>query len=264
MKYEDYKFKDLVFLTKEDWTEEEKREVIATFPESRRTEEKRTELLDLKKAVENGIVKKTGYYGLRLNKNSLKSYAKMHLNNLYYGNPDGYGSCGYNTLYIIIDGIYKRIGSAWDIENILEYLDDIDKRFKHIENKYRTMEIKYKNENEKRLYKEENRDRIDINRMANEYLKAFKIDIPVEVYPENRAGDGIPDYYSKTKRLYGYEYTSHNNYDEIVWNGTPITTEDAEKIIAIVKEATRKVELIIDRVDVELREIKEKYNEATQ
>lgn len=261
MKYEDYKAKDLVFLTKEDWTEEEKREVIATFPESRRTEEKRTELLDLKKAVEDGVVKKTGYY--RLNKNSLKSYVKYKLY-LHYGDPNGYGSRDYNTMYITIDGIYNRIGSMWDIENILKYLDDIDKRFKHIENKYRTMENKYKNENEKRLYEEKNRDRIDISRMANEYLKAFKIDIPVEVYPENRAGDGIPDYYSKTKRLYGYEYTSHNNYDEIVWNGTPITTEDAEKIIAIVKEATRKVELIIDRVDVELREIKEKYNETIQ
>lgn len=265
MKYEDYRVEDLVFLTREeeDWTEEEKREVIATFPESCKTEEIRIELMSLKKAVEDGVVKKSGYY--KFNKNSARSYANRH-DYIYYGDPAYryYSSYDKNKMYISIDGTYVTIDDTYDIERALNYLDDIDKRFVWIVRKYKETEKRYKTKNETKIYEETNKDRINANRLADAYLDKFKIEIPVKINAEKYRDEDLIRYYVDTKRISGWDFTYHNDYGEILWNGTPITTEDAEKIVAIMKEATRKAELIIDRVSIELRELKEKYNEATQ
>lgn len=264
MKYEDYRVEDLVFLTREekDWTEEEKREVIATFPESCKTEEIRIELMSLKKAVEDGVVKKSGYY--RINKASGKAYVK-NLNYIIYGKTKS--GCYYSDdkyLFIYIDGIYKTIDDEGDIERALNYLDDIDQRFTWIHYKYTESERKYKRDNETKIYVETYKDRINANRLADTYLNKFNIEIPDEINVEKYRDEVLTRYYADTKRISGWDFTHHNEYGEILWNRTPITTEDAEKIVEIMKEATRKAELIMDRVSIELRELKEKYNKATQ
>ena len=88
MKYEDYKIDDMVFMNKEDWTDEEKREVIDTFPESRGWEEKIEALKQLKIDIDNRVIKKNRYG--ELNGISTKAYAKRH-ELFYYKSEYEYG-----------------------------------------------------------------------------------------------------------------------------------------------------------------------------
>lgn len=261
MKYKDYRVEDLVFLTKEDWTDEEKMEVLNTFPESCETEQIREALNEVLKAIEDGTIKCSNYN--YINRQSAKAYANRH-DYLRYGKPESRWYSTDNYFYVVIDGTYKTLITAWDIERAIKYLDDVDIRFTNVIRKYRKAEERYKKETEEKNYEEINKDRINANRLADAYLNKFKIEIPDKINAERYRDEDLIRYYVDTKRISGWDFTYHNNYGEILWNGTPITTEDAEKIVEIMKEATKKAELIIDRVNIELRELKEKYNEATQ
>ncbi len=263
MKYEDYRVEDLVFLTREEehWTEEEKREVLNTFPESCETEQIREALNQVLKAIEDGTIKCNNYN--YINKQSAKAYANRH-DYLRYGSTKSHWYSTDNHFYVVIDGTYKTLNREWDVKRVIEYLDDVDIRFTNVIRKYREAEERYKKETEEKNYEEINKDRINANRLADAYLDKFKIEIPAKINAEKYRDEDLTRYYVDTKRISGWDFTYHNDYGEILWNGTPITTEDAEKIVEIMKEATRKAELIIDRVSIELRELKEKYNEATQ
>lgn len=258
MKYADYKVKDLVFLTKEDWTEEEMKEVLDTFPESNQTEQIRGALNNVIEAIDNEIIK-TNRWG-EINKQSARAYANKH-NYLMYGNGSGYWY-SINGLYIRIDGEEFALRYKSDVEKRIQYLDDIKKRFKNICNKYVKSEERYKKEKETNDYETANRERIIANRIASCYLSEFEIKILKNFKKYKYLDEVIPEYTTETKRIRGNDFAYYNHYGEIEFHNKVLSKEDAEKITEIIKEANRKAELIMDRVNIELREIKEKYNES--
>ena len=261
MKYSDYKEEDLVFLTKTDWTEEEMREVLDTFPESKDTEKVREAVNKVIEAINNGVIKVNCWRNI--DKRSAKAYANTHdyvsyggirRNSFFAGSPD-------NEFYVCIDGYYKVIGDIYDAKNIIEYLDDVKKRFKDVSRKYCEREERYKKAMEVETYEKENRERIIANKIADCYLSKFELRI-LKSYENYRYSDeDIPSYSTEDKTFRGSAFTWHNSYGEIEFHKKVLSKEDAEKIIEIMKEANRKVELIMDRVDVELREIREKYED---
>lgn len=258
MKYSDYKKEDLVFLTKETWTEEEMKEVIDTFPESRETEKIREALNKVLEAIENGTIKATEWG--RINKQSAKAYANTH-DYLRYGKYKRSWYDESNYFYIVIDGDYRRLDDKWDVKRSITYLDNIADRFSHVSYKYREAEERYKKETETQNYEDENRERIIASRIADCYLCEFEINILDKLEVQRYSDEKIPDYRTSRKNIRGNNYAYHNNYGEITFFGKVVSKEDAEKITEIMKEANRKAELIMDRVDVELREIKEKYRD---
>lgn len=261
MKYSDYKEENLIFLTKTDWTEEEMREVLNTFPESKDAEKVREAVNEVIKAINNGVIKVN--FWRNIDKRSAKAYANTH-DYVSYGairrNSSFAGSLD-NEFYVCIDGYYKIINSFYDAKKIIEYLDDFKKRFNDVTRKYREREERYKKAMEVETYEKENRERIIANKIADCYLSKFELKI-LKSYENYRYSDEvIPSYSTEDKTLRGSAFTWHNNYGEIVFHNKVLSKEDAEKIIEIMKEANRKVELIMDRVDIELREIKEKYED---
>lgn len=253
MKYEDYKIEDLVFLTKKDWTEEEMKEVLDTFPESNQTEQIREALNNVIEAIDNEIIK-TNRWG-EINKQSARAYANKH-DHIMYSN-----SSWNKGLYIYIDGDKHYMPYESDAKRIIKYLDDINKRFDCICYRYIESETRYKREKETNEYEVTNRERIIANRIADCYLNKFEIRI-LESFQNYRCSDReIPSYRAEDKTVRGSYYTSHNRYGEIEFYNKVVSKEDAEKIIEIMIEANRKAELIMDRVDIELREIREKYKE---
>lgn len=257
MKYSDYRKEDLVFLTKEDWTDEEKMEVLNTFPESCETEQIREALNKVLKAIEDGTIKCSNYN--YINKQSARAYANKH-DYLRYGRPES-NWCSDKYFYVVIDGTYKTLNSKWHVEEAIKYLDDVDKRFTNIIRKYREAEERYKKETEEKNYEEINKERIIANRIADSYLDRFEISILKSIKGRSYSDEILPTYRTEYKQIRGGNYTYHNKYDEITFYGKVCSKEDAEKIIEIMTEANRKAEMIMDRVDIELREIKEKYRE---
>lgn len=263
MKYSDYKEENLVFLTKTDWTEEEMREVLDTFPESKDTEKVREAVKEIIEAIDHSIIKVNTWGAI--NKTSAKAYANKHeyveygrirRNPLCISSPD-------NEFYVYIDGYYETIDYKSDAKNIIKYLeeDDIKKRFNNVVRKYREREERYKKAMEVETYEKENRERIIANRIADCYLSKFELRILKSYENYKYSDEDIPSYSTEDKTLRGSAFTWHNSYGEIEFYNKVLSKEDAEKIIEIIKEANRKVELIMDRVDIELREIKEKYKE---
>ena len=113
-------------------------------------------------------------------------------------------------------------------------------------------------------YEKKNKDRIIKNQIADCYLSEFEIRI-LDNYEEHKYSySKFPDYRSSSKTVRGSDYRCHNSYGEITFFGKVCSKEDAERIVEIMKEANRKAKLIMDRVDIELREIREKYKEDSQ
>ena len=258
MKYEDYRKEDLVFLTKTDWAEEEMKEVIDTFPESRKTEHIRKALNDILIAIEKGTLKTNTWN--HINMQSAKAYANRH-DYVWYGKPSSSRWDAGNCFHIVIDGTYRRLDDKWDIKQAIKYLDNITERFNHISYEYREAEKRYKKETETQNYEDENRERIITNRIADQYLSAFSIRILNNLENYRYSDETIPDYRHSEKTVRGSDYRYCNSYGEITFCGKVCSEEDAEKIIEIMKEANRKAQMIMDRVDIELREIQEKYRD---
>lgn len=258
MKYSDYKVEDLVFLTKGDWTEEEMREVLNTFPESNQTEQIREALNKVIEAIDNEIIK-TNRWG-EINKQSARAYANKH-NYLMYTKGSSSWYSYINGLYFCIDGEKFTLHYKSDVERSIRYLDDIKKRFENICNEYAKSEERYKKEKEANDYETANRERIIANKIASCYLREFEIRILKNLENYRYSKEQIPEYTTETKRIRGNDFAYYNRYGEIEFRNKVLSKEDAEKITEIIKEANRKAELIMDRVNIELREIKEKYNE---
>ena len=258
MKYSDYKKENLIFLTKTDWTEEEMREVLDTFPESKDGEKVREAVNKVIEALNDGTIKVNGW---KIDKRSAKAYANTH-DMIYYGRTGrGYYSSRDNEFHVCIDGREISIQDEFDARRIIEYIDDIEKRFERVSYEYRSAEERYKKAMEVETYEKENRERIIANKIADCYLSKFELRI-LKSYENYRYSDeDIPSYSIEDKTLRGSAFTWHNSYGEIEFHNKVLSKEDAEKIIEIMKEANRKVELIMDRVDIELREIKEKYKD---
>ena len=259
MKYEDYRVEDQVFTNKADWTEEEMKEFLDTCPESIGNEITLKALQQLLEDIENGTVK-MDCFGTSINRNSGKAYAKKH-DGIYYGNASRWRD--ENELYVLVDGYKETISNDWRIRTIINKLNDVSDRFTILSSKYKEQEEKYRVEQETKNYTETNKSRIITSKRAYEWLDDCNIEMPIRVFEDdwklNR--DDIPDFRNETRRFRGYDYRDHNKYGELCFFNQPITEDEANHIIEVMQEASRKIGLILDRVEVELNEIKEKYRE---
>lgn len=253
MRYEDYKVEDMVFTTKEDWTEEEMREFLDTCPECKGNAASVAALNELLEAIENNGIKLNAYH--EINRGSAKAYVKKHTG-IYYGYCGCYRG---DNMYVIIDGEKREINTSWNVKDLLKDINNIQWRFNRLAHKYKAQEEKYVTEKETTEYKKVNKDQIIASRMADEWLADFKLEVPVNVYERTWIRDDLPKYESEMKKFNGWDFRFHNKYDELTFYNEPITKEEAEKIISVIQEASRKVSLIIDRCQVELQEIKESH-----
>lgn len=258
MRYEDYKVEDMVFTTKEDWTEQEMKEFLDTCPECKDNEDTIKALINIDQAIQNGTLK-TNRYG-DINKISAKSYAKNHLY-VYYGKCGKY--YGDDCLYVILDGKNEAVGSSrWNINRLLCNMKDIRRRFEYISDRYKKKEKEYVTKKETAEYTEKYTDRIMLSKKAAAWLDNFRLDVPIGIEKKEWMDDNkLPEYYAKKKYFSGTNYYHTNDHGELTFFDYPITEDEAKKIIEVISEASRKVSLIMDRCKVELDEIFEKYRD---
>lgn len=253
MKYEDYKVENMVFTTREDWAEEEMREFLDTCPECKNNTASVATLNELLEAIENNSIKLNSYH--EINRGSAKAYVKKHAG-IYYGCCGRYSG---DNMYVIIDGEKREIGTFWDVKNLLKDINNIQWRFNRLAHKYKAQEEKYATEKTDAAYTTANREQIIASRMADTWLSDFRLEVPVRVSEKRWIRNELPLFETETKRFSGFDFRYHNKYDEMIFYNEPITKEEAEKIISVIQEASRKVSLIIDRCQVELQEIKENH-----
>ena len=252
MRYEDYKVEDMVFTTKENWTEQEMKEFLDTCPECKDNEDTIKALINIDQAIQNGTLK-TNRYG-DINKISAKSYAKNHPY-VYYGECEKY--YGDDCLYVILDSKNEAVGSSWNIKRLLCNMEDIKRRFEYISDRYKKKEKEYVTKKEMAEYTEKYANRIILSRKAAAWLDDFRLEVPIGIEKK----EWSPEYYAERKRFSGSNYYHTNDYGELTFFDYPITEDEAKKIIEVISEASRKVSLIMDRCKVELDEIFEKYRD---
>ena len=188
MRYEDYKVEDMVFTTKEDWTEEEMKEFLDTCPECKDNEGSIRALIDIDEAIKNGTLKANRYSDI--NKLSAKSYAKNHPY-VYYGKCGRY--YGNDCLYVILDGERKAVTGAWGIERILRDMENIKNRFEYISTKYKQKENEYVTKKEMAEYTDKYADRIILSRKAAAWLDDFRLEVPIGIEKK----EWSPEYYAE-------------------------------------------------------------------
>lgn len=252
MRYEDYKVEDMVFTTKEDWTEEEMKEFLDTCLECKDNEGSIYALFELQKAIEDGIVKVNSLNDI--NKQSAKAYVKDKAY-IYYGG--GFRYTDEKRLYVILDGERWEIPDIYTIKRILNNYNNIEKRFRFIIQKYEKKEKEYATKKKMAEYTEKYADRIILSRKAAAWLDDFRLEVPIGIEKK----EWSPEYYAERKRFSGSNYYHTNDYGELTFFDYPITEDEAKKIIEVISEASRKVSLIMDRCKVELDEIYEKYRD---
>lgn len=258
MRYEDYKIEDCVFMNKalEDWTEEEKREVLDTFPESNGTEEKIAVLEQLKVDIENGILKVNHWH--EINKKSAEAYAKRHSAFVYkretYRTTAGF--------YISFDNQEYYIRTSYQIDGFIEQLKDIDKRFARIYDLYQGKEERYVKENEDNLYKETHKNRIDLSRQADCWLDAIRLQVATNI-SRTTYRDGY-DNYNFRKEFSGFNWRNHNRYEEMTMCGEIVSEEDLQRIIKLCKDLSERTSILIDKYNAELSLIKLKYKDIAE
>lgn len=263
MRYEDYKIEDYVFMNKEyeNWTNEEKQEVLDTFPESKDAPEILKALEQLQEDIRLGVVK-INMYG-DINKASAKSYANKHdyirfgsrVNIGWYGRAD-------DRLYVILDGNIKGFAREWGLSEVINYIKKGD-RFNEIAELY---ERKEKDDYEaacKRDYKELNKERIDASHKAELMLDQTRIEVLTNFYPD---GDGDYRIYnsfreSAKKDFIGYNYTYRNKYGELEMSGEVVSKEDADKITEMLLDMNIRIGYMIDKCKAEMELLKLKYKD---
>lgn len=258
MKYEDYKVENLIFLTKEDWTEEEKKEFLDTCPEGKDTPKKIEALYYLLDAIDNGEVKVNQYHDI--NKNSAAAYGKRH-GNVIYLSMMRYSNC--KSLYINVDGEEQEINSVWRIQMLIKDLQNINYRFKVVTELYKNRETQYKKKHEKEMYEETNRERIIANRIADAWLDSLRLEIPTEVKERDywRSEQGIPEFEANTKNFRGYDFISKSNYGELKFYNKVVSKEDAEYISKVIERATWDLLPVMNKCRAAIEDLKEKYKD---
>ena len=257
MRYKDYKVEDQVFTNKEDWTDEEKREFLDTCPESKDTAEKIDVLRKVIADVESGVLKCSKYHDIHAR--SAEAYPKKSTKFLRFRGIGYYGSKKH--LNINIDGIQRELRDIYSIKNIIETLDDLNRRFENVARIYKEKESRWKRNHDENVYEEENRERIIANRIAEQWLNAIRIEIPTEV-KEDRVFFGreeIPKYVAETKRFNGYDFAYINKYGELEFNGRVISKEDAEYISKVIERAMWDVLPIMNKMKAAIEDLREKY-----
>ena len=254
MRYEDYKVEDMTFTTKEDWTEEEMKEFLDTCPECKDNEGTIKALNDLLCSINQGTVKVTQYFSI--NKSSAKSFAKNHE---YVGYSESYLHEG---LWVWLDGDKHWINSKWNITDALADMKNLKRRFNVISDKYKKKEKDFLTKKRSTEYIEKNESQILASRRAMAWLNGIRLEVPTKITKDDcLTNDKLSQYTPETKGFYGSNYRYHNEYGELTFFEQPVTEEEANHISEVITEAARKVSLIIDRCNVELQEIQEKYRE---
>ena len=258
MRYENYKIEDCVFMNKalKDWTEEEKREVLDTFPTSNGTEEKIAALEQLKVDIENGILKVNHWH--EINKKSAEAYAKRHSAFVYQGGT-------YRVMagfYIIFDNKEHYIRTSYQIDGFIEQLKDIEKRFTRIYDFYQEKEERYVNENEDKLYKETHKNRIDLSRQAYCWLDAIRLQVATNIGRKTYR-DGY-DNYDFRKGFSGFNWINNNRYGEMTMCGELLSEEDLQKVIELSKDLSEMVSVLIDKYNAEFELIRLKYKDIAK
>lgn len=258
MRYEDYKVENLTFSTKEDWTEEEKKEFLDTCPEGRDTPEKIEVLYSLLDAIDNGEIKVNQYRDI--NKNSGAAYGKRN-GNVVYLSTMRYST--HKTLCIKVDGEEKEIDSVWRIETLIKDLQDINYRFKRIAMIYENEEAQYKKKHEKEMYEKANRERIVANRIAYAWLDSLRLEIPTEVKERDywRSEQGIPEFVAESKNFRGYDFISKSNYGELKFYNKVVSKEDAEYIAKVIERATWDLLPVMNKCRAAIEDLKERYKD---
>lgn len=261
MKYEDYLVSDCVFLTKSDWTDEEKAEVVATFPECKGTEEK---IAALEKAIadlEDGVLK-TDKYGYRINRASAKSYASKS-NVFCYGSTTGWSDT--KNLYMFIDGEKNSFISEFHFKQAINYLSNINQRFIKIACIYEERERKLQEQINNESYEDTNRERIDANKKATAWLDATRIEVTTGIckssYSDEYKAYGENDF---RKRMKGFDYIHNNNFGELLFHGEVVSKEDAEMISKMTEDLSIKIGFMIDKYVAEMELLKLKYKEISE
>lgn len=256
MRYEDYKIEDMVFTTKENWTEEEMKEWLDTCPDSNKIQDIRAALVQFKKDVENEVIKKNKWNDW--NQSSLKAYSKKHA--YIYCSTDSWRQ---NTAYVTIDGNEKYMRRISDIDDVIAEIDknDIKKRFENVIKRYVKKEETNKEWLENNAYKIKHKDRIIAGKKVVAYLRDFKIQYVSKLHTSGWESNGIPLFYTERTDFNGWDFTHQSYFEEWKLSDIPVSKDDCEKIIEVIKEANRKISLIKKRVEIEIEEMEEKYRD---
>lgn len=240
MRYENYKIEDMTFTNKEDWTDEEKMEVLATFPETKDVEQVVDLCNKIKDDIKSGILKVNTYGDI--NKISAKSYVKKNPK-CFYGCVYRYSS---DDLYIMFDGKKVAIDSVFSLNRVIEKSKDNDSRFNRLKDSYSKKEQQAEKERERDNYKEAHKERIDANLKARALLDAVKIEIPTgletrtyseKYYPTIRRYDNLGSWSNEL---------SHTDYGELTKDKVVISEQTANELSAMVQELSKEISDIID------------------
>lgn len=256
MRYKDYKIEDCVFMNKELWTEEEKREVLDTFPETKGTEEKIAALEQLKIDVANGVLK-TNRWG-ELNMRSSEAYAKRHPSFIY--KRETYRCAA--GFYINFDNNDYYIRTSYQIDKYINMLNCYESRFERMCAIYKNKENKYVKDNADNLYKETNKNRIDLSRQADCWLDAIRLQVATNI-SRTTYRDGY-DNYNFRKEFSGFNWRNHNRYEEITMHGELLSEEDLQKVIELSKDLSERVSILIDKYNAEFELIRLKYKDIAK
>lgn len=239
MLYENYKSEDGYFLNHlDEWTGEEMKEILSTFPETKFDQEKIKAVEQLIEDIEIGVLKVNRYGDI--NAASAKAYANKHSEFFYYRSA----SYRYDaSLCIRAYGDDVAIKSKWKADGLLRDLKDNEKKFKTLVLKYRQSETNTKQRIERENYEELHKARIAQGQRT--YIKMRQTDLGVVMGIENTGLSHT--YYSPHKEvLHGYDYIDKNNYDEVTYKGKVISLEASKELEKACDELAREVADIID------------------
>jgi len=253
MRYEDYNMGDMVFNTKEDWTDEEKKEFLDTCPEGKDNEKKKAVLEQMLIDIENNVLKLTKYKEIHFK--SAESYAKGN----EYLSMRSRRYCKTKNLCIMIDGIDRYIERDYHIKQLLELMDNLTDRFENITRIYKEKEEEYRKENEEKQYEKTNAERIEISSLAAQWLNNMRISVPDKIEKDDSLWRVAGYYNTYNVEFNGYNYCWKNKYGELEFGNTPVTKEDAEYIVALMKESSAEIVKIINKCKTEITTIMGKY-----
>lgn len=242
MKYENYKLESGYFMNHgEDWTEEEMKEVLSTFPETKDDERKVEALKQLLIDIDNGVIKQTKWHNFH--PSSVKAYANSHKPIFGYRTESYYKSSG---MYILYCGEEEILSSKWRINDLISDFGDYVEKINRLSIKYSQKEKVAKQNRETEEYETIHAERIAQGLRTKE--KMYNTELCVCTKLEKSTWR---DYYTpNTKRFNGSYYISYNRYGEI--------TTAKDELLTV--EAGRELEKACDELAKEISEIIDVYN----
>ena len=246
MTYNEYKIENLTFLKgTKDWTIEEKREFLETCPENKGLDKTLEDLKELKKALEEGLVKQREYHAI--NKNSLKAYLAKRDANIKYGRPwHSYLFSDDKDFYIHLDGSYKCITHTYDVESLIKYIEsdeNTNSRFETLASTYSKKENDWSKGIEENRYRATHAEQIAANKKLDSIMSGLIVTAAVGF--EN-GHFGRQECKFLTMRPTSDYWYHHSNYGEILVNNAPLTEAQATELTDMLMEMSKKVADIIN------------------